>query len=86
MIERVLTAWLDAAHVFDTSDDPAEALTAYIGAKMDLAREMPLELADLGERDHARRAGDPGFSRHDADAMGALARARGAALDRRTAS
>ena len=42
VIERVLTAWLDAARSFDASDDPAEALTAYIGAKMDLAREMPL--------------------------------------------
>jgi TetR/AcrR family transcriptional regulator len=42
VIEQVLTAWLDAAHSFDTSDDPAEALTAYIDAKMDLAREMPL--------------------------------------------
>jgi TetR/AcrR family transcriptional regulator len=42
VIERVLTAWLDAAHSFDASADPSEALTAYIGAKMDLAREMPL--------------------------------------------
>ena len=42
MVERVLTAWLEAASSFDTSDDPAEALTAYIGAKMDLARDMPL--------------------------------------------
>ena len=42
VIEQVLTAWLDAAHSFDTSDDPAEALTAYIEAKMDLSREMPL--------------------------------------------
>ena len=42
VIERVLTAWLDAARSFDTSADPAEALTAYIEAKMDLAREMPL--------------------------------------------
>ena len=42
VIERVLTAWLDAARSFDTSDDASEALTAYIGAKMDLAREMPL--------------------------------------------
>ncbi len=40
--ERVLTAWLEAASSFDTSDDPAEALTSYIGAKMDLARTMPL--------------------------------------------
>jgi TetR/AcrR family transcriptional regulator len=38
----VLTAWLDAARSFDTSGDASEALTAYIGAKMDLAREMPL--------------------------------------------
>jgi TetR/AcrR family transcriptional regulator len=42
VVERVLTAWLDAARSFDASDDPIEALTAYIGAKMDLAREMPL--------------------------------------------
>ena len=42
VIARVLAAWLDAAQSFDWSDDPREALTAYIGAKMDLAREMPL--------------------------------------------
>jgi TetR/AcrR family transcriptional regulator len=42
VVEQVLTAWLDAAHSFDSSADPAEALTAYIEAKMDLAREMPL--------------------------------------------
>ena len=42
MIERVLTAWLAAASSFDTSEDRALALSAYIGAKMDLAREMPL--------------------------------------------
>jgi TetR/AcrR family transcriptional regulator len=42
VVERVLTAWLDAAHSFDSSADPTDALTAYIGAKMDLAREMPL--------------------------------------------
>ena len=42
VIERVLTAWLAAASSFDTSDDPSVALSAYIGAKMDLAREMPL--------------------------------------------
>jgi TetR/AcrR family transcriptional regulator len=42
VIERVLTAWLDAADSFDERADPAEALTAYIEAKMDLAREMPL--------------------------------------------
>jgi len=42
VVERVLIAWLEAASSFDTSDDPAEALTSYIGAKMDLARAMPL--------------------------------------------
>ncbi len=42
VVERVLTVWLEAASSFDTSDDPAEALTSYIGAKMDLARTMPL--------------------------------------------
>ena len=42
VIERVLTAWLAAASSFDTSDDPRLALSAYIGAKMDLARAMPL--------------------------------------------
>ena len=42
VIEQVLTAWLDAASSFDASADPAEALTAYIETKMDLAREMPL--------------------------------------------
>ena len=42
VVERVLNAWLAAASSFDASDDPLEALAAYIGAKMDLAREMPL--------------------------------------------
>ena len=42
VVGRVLEAWLDAARSFDLSDDPVEALTGYIGAKMDLAREMPL--------------------------------------------
>ena len=42
VVERVLTAWLAAAASFDASEDPREALSAYIGAKMDLSREMPL--------------------------------------------
>jgi TetR/AcrR family transcriptional regulator len=42
VIGRVLEAWLSAADAFDTSDDPTEALASYIGAKMDLARTMPL--------------------------------------------
>ena len=42
VVERVLNEWLEAASSFDTSDDPGEALTSYISAKMDLARAMPL--------------------------------------------
>jgi TetR/AcrR family transcriptional regulator len=42
VVERVLTAWLAAASSFDQSDDPREALSRYIGSKMDLARSMPL--------------------------------------------
>ena len=42
VVERVLNAWLAAASSFDTSDDPSAALSAYISAKMDLARAMPL--------------------------------------------
>lgn len=42
VVERVLNAWLAAAASFDAGDDPGEALAAYIGAKMDLARAMPL--------------------------------------------
>jgi TetR/AcrR family transcriptional regulator len=42
VVERVLNEWLEAASSFDTSDNPAEALTSYISAKMDLARAMPL--------------------------------------------
>jgi len=41
VIERVLTAWLFAVP-FDANQEPREALASYIGAKMDLAREMPL--------------------------------------------
>ncbi len=42
VVERVLTAWLAAAQSFETNEDPREALSTYIGAKMDLARAMPL--------------------------------------------
>ena len=42
VIERVLEAWLSAGKAFDTSEEPAAALSSYIGAKMDLARAMPL--------------------------------------------
>jgi TetR/AcrR family transcriptional regulator len=40
--EEVLHAWLEAASSFDESDDPAEAIAAYIGAKMDMARADPV--------------------------------------------
>ena len=41
VIGRVLDAWLDAARAFDEVDSAHEALSRYIGAKMDLARERP---------------------------------------------
>jgi TetR/AcrR family transcriptional regulator len=42
VVEQVLTAWLAAAASFDAFEDPREALAAYIGAQMVLARAMPL--------------------------------------------
>lgn len=39
--EDVLTNWLQAASSFDEASDPAEALAAYVGGKMDLARADP---------------------------------------------
>jgi len=41
VIEDVCEHWLAAAHFFDETDDPAEALAGYIGAKMDQARNRP---------------------------------------------
>ena len=41
VIGRVLEAWLDAARAFDEVDSAADALSRYIAAKMDLARERP---------------------------------------------
>jgi TetR/AcrR family transcriptional regulator len=41
VIEPVLAAWLKAASSFDESNEPEVALTRYIAAQMDLAREMP---------------------------------------------
>jgi TetR/AcrR family transcriptional regulator len=40
--EDVLTAWLEAASSFDETADPAGAIAAYIGAKMDMARADPI--------------------------------------------
>jgi TetR/AcrR family transcriptional regulator len=42
ILERVLDAWFLAAAAFEDSDEPVEALSRYIGAKMDMARSMPL--------------------------------------------
>jgi len=40
--EDVLHAWLEAASSFDESADPAEAIAAYVSAKMDMARQDPI--------------------------------------------
>ncbi|MCP8940593.1 TetR/AcrR family transcriptional regulator [Alsobacter sp. SYSU M60028] len=41
VMARVLETWLSAASSMEHSDDPAEALTRYIEAKMDLSRSRP---------------------------------------------
>lgn len=41
VIDDVFTVWLKAANKFDDHDDPRQALTAYISAKMELARSRP---------------------------------------------
>jgi TetR/AcrR family transcriptional regulator len=80
VVERVLTEWLAAAAAFDTSDDPAQALTSYISAKMDLARAMP-----LGSKIWASEImrGAPAIQDFLDTTMGAFARAGDQALDRR---
>jgi TetR/AcrR family transcriptional regulator len=42
VVEHIFNIWLDAANSFDESDDPVEALTAYISKKMDISREHPM--------------------------------------------
>ncbi|WP_306027791.1 TetR/AcrR family transcriptional regulator [Stappia sp. MMSF_3263] len=42
VVEHIFNIWLDAANTFDESDDPVEALTAYISKKMDISREHPM--------------------------------------------
>lgn len=42
IINNIFTIWLQAAETFDDCDDPGEALTRYIRAKMDIARKHPL--------------------------------------------
>lgn len=41
VVERIITIWLDAAASFDQTEDPAEALGAYIDAKMEISRRHP---------------------------------------------
>lgn len=42
VVENIFQIWLQAADTFDDCDDPREALTRYIGAKMDISREHPM--------------------------------------------
>jgi len=42
IIEKIFTTWLQAAETFDDCDDPTDALTRYLRAKMNIAREHPL--------------------------------------------
>ena len=42
VIDRIFRIWLEAADTFDDCDDPADALTRYIDAKMNLSRSHPL--------------------------------------------
>ncbi|NVK36062.1 MAG: TetR family transcriptional regulator C-terminal domain-containing protein [Rhodobacteraceae bacterium] len=42
VVENIFQTWLQAADTFDDCDDPREALTRYIGAKMDISREHPM--------------------------------------------
>ncbi len=42
VIEKIFTIWIEAAETFDDCDDPADALTRYIRAKMEISRNHPL--------------------------------------------
>lgn len=41
ILESMLNEWLDAANEFESSDDPKQAISAYVRAKMKFARERP---------------------------------------------
>ncbi|RFB78758.1 TetR family transcriptional regulator C-terminal domain-containing protein [Methylovirgula sp. 4M-Z18] len=41
LMERLIAIWMNAASTLDETDDPVAALSGYIGAKMDLARQYP---------------------------------------------
>ena len=83
VIERVLTAWLAAASSFDTSDDPRLALSAYIGAKMDLARLMPLATRIWSAEIMRGAPMIQDFLDTTLTRVGGVARTGGEALDRR---
>ncbi len=42
VVENIFRIWLEAADTFDDCDDPEEALTRYINAKMDISRSHPM--------------------------------------------
>jgi len=42
IIEKIFSIWLQAAETFDDCDDPTDALTRYLRAKMEISREHPL--------------------------------------------
>ncbi|MBD8890809.1 TetR family transcriptional regulator C-terminal domain-containing protein [Labrenzia suaedae] len=42
VVENIFQIWLDAANTFDDCDNPEEALTRYISAKMDISRQHPM--------------------------------------------
>ncbi|MBS8259421.1 TetR/AcrR family transcriptional regulator [Roseibium polysiphoniae] len=42
VVENIFRIWLEAANTFDDCDDPEEALTRYINAKMDISRSHPM--------------------------------------------
>ncbi len=42
VVENIFRIWLEAANTFDDCDDPEEALTRYICAKMDISRSHPM--------------------------------------------
>ena len=76
VVARVLTAWLEAASSFDTSEDPRRgAFRLYLSQDGPRPRDAA-RLPHLVGRDHARRADHPGLPRYDLARMGGQ-RARG---------
>ena len=70
VIERVLTAWLDAASSFDASEDAARGAVGLYRRQDGPRPRDAARLAHLVGRDHARRADHPGLPRHDAQPNG----------------